>query len=296
MSEIKEDTEEIKKLENTRLSITQKENKSPKRQWSGAGRGRRSTARSPTFRSTVHLEFKRKYNTRHSLKRKSVSAAEDDKDDINDTKARSNFHSDRIHSKKKLRRKYKEKSNKRKLLSESEDDSEEEHDLLADKDIIVSKRSRRPKVMFPWSRPMQRDIDLMRSDHSEEENSSSQFESESESDEPKKRIVQRQSRSTYDPSAIPSPEEITQRMLDNIAEKATGKDYDAKNGTSCHQCRQKTRDTKTVCRSGECIGVRGQFCGPCLKGRYGESAFEALQDPVSIDSHLNSILWKKHCK
>jgi hypothetical protein len=44
--------------------------------------------------------------------------------------------------------------------------------------------------------------------------------------------------------------------------------------------RQKTLDTKTMCRSGNCVGVRGQFCGPCLKNRYGESAEEALKDPV----------------
>lgn len=45
-------------------------------------------------------------------------------------------------------------------------------------------------------------------------------------------------------------------------------------------CRQKTLDTKTMCRSGSCVGVRGQFCGPCLKNRYGESAEKALKDPV----------------
>lgn len=45
--------------------------------------------------------------------------------------------------------------------------------------------------------------------------------------------------------------------------------------------RQKTVDTKTVCRSGECVGVRGMFCGPCLKNRYGEDVQEALLNPVS---------------
>ena len=47
----------------------------------------------------------------------------------------------------------------------------------------------------------------------------------------------------------------------------------------CHQCRQKTVDMKTVCRSGYCVGVRGQFCGRCLALRYGEDAREALMDP-----------------
>lgn len=43
-------------------------------------------------------------------------------------------------------------------------------------------------------------------------------------------------------------------------------------GTSCHQCRQKTNDMKTICRSGACFGVRGQvsakfpqFCNPLWK-------------------------------
>ena len=36
---------------------------------------------------------------------------------------------------------------------------------------------------------------------------------------------------------------------------------------------------KTVCRSGKCHGVRGQFCGVCLRNRYGECARTALKDP-----------------
>ncbi|EFN83979.1 Cell division cycle-associated 7-like protein [Harpegnathos saltator] len=68
-------------------------------------------------------------------------------------------------------------------------------------------------------------------------------------------------------------------MLQNVAERSSRKTYCKIRGTSCHQCRQKTLDMKTICRSGECIGVRGQFCGPCLQGRYGENAVEALKDP-----------------
>lgn len=54
-------------------------------------------------------------------------------------------------------------------------------------------------------------------------------------------------------------------------------------GSSCHQCRQKTLDTKTICRSGFCVGAKGQFCGPCLKNRYGEDVCTVLLDPVSAD-------------
>lgn len=39
-------------------------------------------------------------------------------------------------------------------------------------------------------------------------------------------------------------------------------------------------DTKTCCRSDECRGIQGQFCGPCLRNRYGEDVKKALLDPV----------------
>ncbi|XP_066995901.2 uncharacterized protein [Anabrus simplex] len=49
--------------------------------------------------------------------------------------------------------------------------------------------------------------------------------------------------------------------------------------TTCHQCRQKTSDTKSICRSGKCHGLRGMFCGYCLKRRYGEDVADVLLDP-----------------
>lgn len=55
-------------------------------------------------------------------------------------------------------------------------------------------------------------------------------------------------------------------------------------GSTCHQCRQKTTDTKTNCRNPECVGVRGQFCGPCLRNRYGEEVHDALLNPVSLSA------------
>jgi len=75
------------------------------------------------------------------------------------------------------------------------------------------------------------------------------------------------------------PEDITETMLKKVCDRFGEKSYCQKIGTSCHQCRQKTTDMKTVCRSGECVGVRGQFCGRCLLLRYGEDAREALMDP-----------------
>jgi len=78
---------------------------------------------------------------------------------------------------------------------------------------------------------------------------------------------------------VPTPDDITDEMLDNVCDYVSEKVYNPANGTSCHQCRQKTLDTKTICRSGFCHGVRGAFCGVCLKNRYGQDAREALKDP-----------------
>ena len=90
------------------------------------------------------------------------------------------------------------------------------------------------------------------------------------------------------------PEDITETMLGRVCDRFGDKTYSQEIGTSCHQCRQKTTDMKTICRSGECVGVRGQFCGRCLllryengqilhfpifDCRYGEDAREALMDP-----------------
>ncbi|XP_062385221.1 cell division cycle-associated 7-like protein isoform X2 [Sardina pilchardus] len=74
-------------------------------------------------------------------------------------------------------------------------------------------------------------------------------------------------------------EDITEDDLTNVADRASDKILDKENGSTCHQCRQKTLDTKTVCRSLDCVGVKGQFCGPCLRNRYGEDVRTALLDP-----------------
>ncbi|KAM9385607.1 cell division cycle-associated 7-like protein isoform 2-T2 [Pholidichthys leucotaenia] len=83
-------------------------------------------------------------------------------------------------------------------------------------------------------------------------------------------------RSTYCGKSV---DEITEEDLANIAYRSKDKIWDKENGSSCHQCRQKTLDTKTVCRSGFCAGGKGQFCGPCLKNRYGEDVRAVLLDP-----------------
>ncbi|XP_068431999.1 cell division cycle-associated 7-like protein isoform X2 [Clinocottus analis] len=79
---------------------------------------------------------------------------------------------------------------------------------------------------------------------------------------------------------VRSVDDITQEDLDNIAYRSKDKVWDKEHGSSCHQCRQKTLDTKTVCRSGFCVKGKGQFCGPCLKNRYGEDVCDVLLDPT----------------
>nr|XP_033324850.1 cell division cycle-associated protein 7-like [Megalopta genalis] len=165
------------------------------------------------------------------------------------------------------------------------------------KDDSDEPRKNRPKlqVLFPWAKPFQRSLDLMKmgvcdvdqeneqngsNDDSDDNNTDDDYDEHDDDDVYRpRRKGYKVFKAPYDPDSIPSVDEITVHMLNNIAEKSSGKQYCKVKGTCCHQCRQKTLDTKTVCRSGVCIGIRGQFCGPCLRGRYGESALDALKDP-----------------
>ncbi|XP_037635232.1 cell division cycle-associated protein 7-like [Sebastes umbrosus] len=81
------------------------------------------------------------------------------------------------------------------------------------------------------------------------------------------------------PHCIRPVEDITEDEILLVADNMTEKVYDRVTGSTCHQCRQKTVDTKTCCRSEDCRGILGQFCGPCLRNRYGEDVKKALLDP-----------------
>ncbi|XP_057708649.1 cell division cycle-associated protein 7a [Corythoichthys intestinalis] len=80
------------------------------------------------------------------------------------------------------------------------------------------------------------------------------------------------------PHVVRPVEEVTEYELEHICYNVREKVYHSVNGSTCHQCRQKTTDTKTNCRNPDCVGVRGQFCGPCLRNRYGEDVRDALLD------------------
>ncbi|XP_052581561.1 cell division cycle-associated protein 7 isoform X1 [Peromyscus californicus insignis] len=81
------------------------------------------------------------------------------------------------------------------------------------------------------------------------------------------------------PHIIRPVEEVTEEEIKNICGNSREKIYNRSLGSTCHQCRQKTVDTKTNCRNPDCWGIRGQFCGPCLRNRYGEEVKDALLDP-----------------
>ncbi|XP_053409479.1 cell division cycle-associated 7-like protein isoform X1 [Nycticebus coucang] len=91
-------------------------------------------------------------------------------------------------------------------------------------------------------------------------------------------------------------EDITEEDLENVAITVRDKIYDKVLGNTCHQCRQKTIDTKTVCRNQGCGGVRGQFCGPCLRNRYGEDVRSALLDPAWVCPPCRGICNCSYCR
>ena len=66
-------------------------------------------------------------------------------------------------------------------------------------------------------------------------------------------------------------------------------------GSTCHQCRQKTIDTKTICRNQECMGVRGQVRHTCClillyEGRLKEHSIQRQFWPYTLWREGNSIL------
>ncbi|NXD70140.1 CDA7L protein, partial [Eolophus roseicapillus] len=111
----------------------------------------------------------------------------------------------------------------------------------------------------------------------------------------KKRLMRKRRRSSKYSSRRPV-EDITEEDLDNIAITVKDKIYDKVLGSTCHQCRQKTTDTKTICHNHSCGGVRGQFCGPCLRNRYGEDVKSALLDPAWICPPCRGVCNCSYCR
>ncbi|XP_013792150.1 cell division cycle-associated 7-like protein [Limulus polyphemus] len=111
----------------------------------------------------------------------------------------------------------------------------------------------------------------------------------------KPRVTERPNRPVAERQII-AAEDITEQDLARVADYVSEKQYDCNNGTTCHQCRQKTKDMKTICRSETCVGVRGQFCGPCLRNRYGEEVRSALKDPLWVCPACREICNCSFCR
>jgi len=60
---------------------------------------------------------------------------------------------------------------------------------------------------------------------------------------------------------------VKRRNNDPGVRHQSGRIYDSENGTTCHQCRQKTIDVKACCTS---KGCNMKFCSRCLSNRYSE--------------------------
>ncbi|KAG8139085.1 hypothetical protein E2320_001861 [Naja naja] len=95
---------------------------------------------------------------------------------------------------------------------------------------------------------------------------------------------------------VPRPVAVTNEDLEHTAYTNKEKIYHRILGTTCHQCRQKTTDTKTICHDIDCAGMRGQFCGPCLRNRYGEDVKIALLDPEWVCPPCRGVCNCSYCR
>src|SRR5687767_6526120 len=85
---------------------------------------------------------------------------------------------------------------------------------------------------------------------------------------------------------------------DTIVYQSGGRIYDTVNGVTCHQCRQKTIDEKTVCSQEKLAEAPGKhhFCSMCLRNRYGEDLQEVKQNPDWICPYCRGICNCSFCR
>jgi hypothetical protein len=73
--------------------------------------------------------------------------------------------------------------------------------------------------------------------------------------------------------------------------------YDSLNGTTCHQCRQKTMDPKSVCvNSNVEPSGRHKYCRTCLKNRYHEDLDEVLKNAQWLCPNCKHMCNCSHCR
>ena len=89
---------------------------------------------------------------------------------------------------------------------------------------------------------------------------------------PSRTYVTRKRKSVYKCSDSDSDYE---RNFVSKKRKFRKRSLNSSEGSTCHQCRQKTLFLKTWCE--KCRSGKGQFCGKCLLNRYGETISESKQ-------------------
>lgn len=90
--------------------------------------------------------------------------------------------------------------------------------------------------------------------------------------------------------------EFSQHDINNIAKRSSDKKRSINSGSTCHQCRQHTLDTKSFCHNTQCVGINGQLCGPCLLVRYGEDVETTLKNPKWICPFCRGICNCSFCR
>jgi len=76
-----------------------------------------------------------------------------------------------------------------------------------------------------------------------------------------------------------------------------GRIYDSVNGTTCHQCRQKTMDEKSnCCKAEENQLSKHRYCRSCLKNRYNLDLDEVLKNTVWICPLCRHTCNCSHCR
>ncbi|KAG2386616.1 hypothetical protein C9374_002360 [Naegleria lovaniensis] len=150
------------------------------------------------------------------------------------------------------------------------------------KSAVSSRAKRSNKVVSyaEYAAAEDEDYDL---DNNSEKNTNSEYLSES-SEELRHKKTKSKKKSGTKNSDFKSTKHEKKSSKSTKKTSNNGKVYDSVKGTTCHQCKQKTMDLKSSCKSCHSSPMssstnRGSFCESCLKNRYGEELGEVVKNP-----------------